>query len=188
VLALVSASGFTGTAFCFRGFFPRKEGERTHERTLAVDASRAGLCELFFWFESPQRILDALASWISPEVPAGMRLCVGKELTKLHERIWSGPSQQVLDEVREHLAREGERGEWVFGIQLILEKKSGSQGDFSENTAENSNWPKALQCLLDAQVGAAEAAKKVSQYFGVARNEAYVRALELTGKKSGKKF
>ncbi len=85
-----------------------------------------------------------------------------------------GGSQEVLDRVRAHLASEGELGEWVFGIELNLQGKNPASAECL----------KTLRCLLDCGVSGSEASKRVSQYFGVAKNEVYSRALELSGKKA----
>jgi 16S rRNA (cytidine1402-2'-O)-methyltransferase len=181
VPTFLSVTGFSGVAFCFRGFFPRKAGDQAREFELISTSARDDLSGIFIWFESPNRILDTLKSFISPAVAAGSRLCVAKELTKVHEQIWTGSPSEVLEQVRPHLEKEGERGEWVFGIELEI------PADSKGKSADSSEWVKALHCLVDAGVSSSEAAKKVSQYFGVAKNEVYEVALQLTGKKSAKK-
>ena len=75
---------------------------------------------------------------------------------------------------REEIDREGEIGEWSFGIRYPK---------LQENLNENSDWVKALICLIECRVSASEAAKRVSQYFGVAKNLVYDRALKISGKK-----
>ncbi len=166
-VTLLSASGFHETAFCFRGFFPRKKGDRLEELR---QASASSMARVFVWFESPNRIIEALEA--VAEVEPNSRLCVGKELTKLHERVFSGQAGDVLDQVRAEIEKEGALGEWCFAVELKpqVEEKLG-------------DWELALQCLVDCRVGASEAAKRVSQRFGVAKNQAYERALMLSGKK-----
>jgi 16S rRNA (cytidine1402-2'-O)-methyltransferase len=188
VPVLLSVSGFSGTSFCFRGFFPRKEGDQKKELEMiasSASSSSSSPCGIFIWFESPNRIEETLKAFVSPAVAAGSKLCVAKELTKVHEQIWTGAPSEVLDEVRTHLEKEGERGEWVFGIQLEVPASSAlnTKGNFDES----SDWVKALHCLIDTGISASEAAKKVSQYFGVSKKDVYEVALQFTGKKSAKK-
>jgi 16S rRNA (cytidine1402-2'-O)-methyltransferase len=193
VPTLLSVSGFSGTSFCFRGFFPRKAGDQSKELEMIAASARSSLsnspCGIFIWFESPNRIEETLKAFVSSTqtgvVAAGSKLCVAKEFTKVHEQIWTGSPSEVLDQVRAHLQKEGERGEWVFGVQL--EASSSSALNSKGNFDESSEWVKALHCLIDAGISASEAAKKVSQYFGVAKKEVYEVALQLTGKKSAKK-
>jgi len=172
VTALLSASGFTSTRFAFHGFFPRgvKEAERELERIQsASDASHV-------WFESPKRI-GKTTGQIAAVLPEA-RVVVGKELTKIHERIFAGNTVEVAAEIAAELEREGELGEWTFAIQLANLAKP------TPTISESSDWVKALRCLLDSRIPAPEAAKRVSQYFGVARKIVYAEAVALGDKKN----
>jgi 16S rRNA (cytidine1402-2'-O)-methyltransferase len=177
--AFLSVSGFMGTAFCFHGFFPRKQSERLRDLSLL----EKNPCRIHIWFESPQRILEALECIVTfgaPDGPIGeFKVSVAKELTKLFERIWVGKPQDVLESVRSHLDDEGALGEWVFGIELEDQK-------IVKISDDSSDWVKTIECLLEAGIGPSEAAKRVSQHFGVAKNEVYKRALEISQKKSTK--
>lgn len=166
VTALLSASGFSETAFTFRGFFPRASGSQEREIRL-VESSRAS--RVFVWFESPHRIFSTLET-LSSRHP-GADTIVAKELTKIHEKFFSGSLLEVSRQIESEIASEGERGEWSFAVKF-------------PKVEESSEWVKTLQCLIDAQVSASEAAKRVSQHFGVAKNVAYERALEISGKKN----
>ena len=167
VTTLLSVAGFNETAFAFRGFFPRKQGDRIRELAIA-GASEAA--RVFVWYESPERIVESLE--VFAEKLPGAQLFVAKELTKLHERFFSGSALEAAERVREEIAREGAVGEWCFAASLgVLE------------SVESSDWVKALQILLDVPLSASDAAKRVSQVFGVAKNTVYEAALRLSGKK-----
>ena len=103
-------------------------------------------------------------------------LVVAKELTKLHERIFAGPAPEAAAQVALEIEREGALGEWAFAVRFPEREKSAE--------GESSEWVKALRCLLEAGVSASEAAKRVSQHFGVAKKSAYDKSLELAGKKN----
>ncbi|MGZ3709749.1 MAG: SAM-dependent methyltransferase, partial [Bdellovibrionota bacterium] len=75
-VALLSVAGFRATEFTFGGFFPRKPGER---RELLKSCEKDGISRIFVWFESPQRISEALAA-VAEAQPAA-RVIAGKELT-----------------------------------------------------------------------------------------------------------
>jgi 16S rRNA (cytidine1402-2'-O)-methyltransferase len=173
VAALLSVSGFGGTAFVFRGFFPRKRGERKKELELV---RRSGAAGVWIWYESPNRIVEAL------EVFEGVsgRLIAGKELTKLHERLFAGEPAEVCRQVIEEVKREGEIGEWAFALELELES---SELEEASEGAESSDWVKALECMLGARVPASDAARRVSHVFGAPRKIVYERALKISGKK-----
>lgn len=166
----LSAAGFTGTGFTFRGFFPRKAAEQKE----ALASAQSGVLGPWVWFESPQRIADALAD-IAAAAPAA-RVVAAKELSKIHERFFDGVSEDVAREVAAEISREGARGEWIFGVEFLRSE--------AQSAVDSSDWVKGLQCLLNCRITAPEAARQVSQVFGAPRNEVYRRALELSGKKS----
>lgn len=168
VSALFSVSGAKSLSFCFRGFFPRKPQERVREIEQAL--SIAGTATI--WFESPERVVSALQSVASCSSQA--RVVVAKELTKIYERIFVGQAQEVVKTVSSEVEREGARGEWCFLVEV---------NDPSPLAKPDESWMLALSCLLESGVTASEAARRVSQYFGVPRGTVYERALERDGKK-----
>jgi 16S rRNA (cytidine1402-2'-O)-methyltransferase len=179
VVTLLSVAGFESTAFLFRGFFPRKTKERETEIRLAESCAKLGATRVLAWFESPERVSDALAAWarLAPDA----RIIAGKELTKLHERFFSGNSVETAEKVASEIERDGALGEWCFAVEFA-EHSSVNVENVAQD-GDSLDWVKALQCLLNAQVSASGAAKQVSQHFGVSRNVAYDRALRLAGKK-----
>lgn len=119
VATALAASGLASDAFFFGGFLPRKTAER--ERLLT---QLAGLPATLVFYESPHRTLasiDAMAK-VFPQ----RRVCLARELTKLHEEELIGTPSQVAAALR---ARDGElKGEVV----LLVEAPGGrglSQGD-----------------------------------------------------------
>ncbi len=176
VVTLLSVSGFQGTAFTFRGFFPRKLADQKEELQWA---SISPLSSIYVWFESPQRIEETLTmlSETFPQVP----VVIGKELTKLHERIFFDQADPVAKWVQNEIATEGKVGEWCFAIQFPKQNRP----DYSMpiGALESAGWDKALQCLLDAHITVSEAAKRVSQSFGIPKKVSYEMALKVSGKK-----
>ena len=88
VAALLSISGFPGVPYSFLGFPPSRRGERA--RWYARFASRD---ETRVLFESPFRVVESLEelarAWGDP------RVCLGRELTKLHEEVLRGSASAV---------------------------------------------------------------------------------------------
>ncbi len=88
VAAILSVSGFPAIPFSFLGFPPSRRGERArwYARFAARDETR-------ILFESPFRIVASLEemgrAWGDPQV------CLGRELTKLHEEILRGTASAV---------------------------------------------------------------------------------------------
>jgi 16S rRNA (cytidine1402-2'-O)-methyltransferase len=185
-LVLVQIGGFTSADFNFRGFFPRTKKAREQE---LENFSQNDWSENAIWFESPQRILEALSLIAEVGKSEAWRLLAGKELTKIHERIFSGSPAAVLAAVSEEISREGARGEWCFSISKIREKnarpESPNSGEkFVKKETQSSDWVKVLHCLLSAGVSASVAARRVSHDFGAPRKEAYASAVKLSQKKT----
>ena len=88
VAAILSVSGFPAIPFSFLGFPPSRHGERSrwYARFAARDETR-------ILFESPFRIVASLEemgrAWGDPQV------CLGREMTKLHEEILRGTASAV---------------------------------------------------------------------------------------------
>lgn len=100
---LISASGFPTDSFTFHGFLPHKKGRQTLIKSLA----EAPHCHIFY--ESVHRfpkLLKELSEHVSPD----RSICVGRELTKMHEEIWRG---RVL-EAQNHFTAENTKGEFVI--------------------------------------------------------------------------
>ncbi|MGO2110355.1 MAG: 16S rRNA (cytidine(1402)-2'-O)-methyltransferase [Pseudoclavibacter sp.] len=106
VTTALAISGLPTDRFCFDGFVPRKAGER--DRYLAGLAAEPRTTVLY---ESPHRLADTLramaAAW-----PAGRRVAVCRELTKLHEEVRRGSAAELAD-----WADAGVRGEIVVVVE-----------------------------------------------------------------------
>jgi 16S rRNA (cytidine1402-2'-O)-methyltransferase len=95
VAAALSVSGFFFTSYAFYGFFPR-DGKGAGE---ALRRAAGGDVPVSVFFESPKRIQKTLCAMAGAEELAGAEICLCNDLTKLHERIYRGAPQAVLDEV-----------------------------------------------------------------------------------------
>jgi 16S rRNA (cytidine1402-2'-O)-methyltransferase len=181
-VALLSAAGFSGTAFTFRGFFPRKSGERTNEVRLIEAAARQGLSTIFVYFESPERIKDAFTE-IAAQIPQA-KAVAAKELTKVYEKFFVGAIGEVSEAILREIEREGARGEWCFALEISGENDTRIKNSSEQIEGESSDWVKALECLIEGQIPASNAVKLICQHFGVPRKTAYDTALRISGKKS----
>jgi 16S rRNA (cytidine1402-2'-O)-methyltransferase len=103
VIAALSVSGFAGDRFLFLGFPPRKSAER---RQLFLE--HASFTAPIVLFESPHRVTETLTD-LAAALP-GRRVAICRELTKLHEEVFHGTTEEAA-------ARFGEpRGEFVIVI------------------------------------------------------------------------
>jgi 16S rRNA (cytidine1402-2'-O)-methyltransferase len=105
LMALV-LSGLPVHSFTFRGFPPRKRGQR--QRFLAVDAASP---HTLVFYESPFRIAAFLADAL--EVYGDRPAAVARELTKLYETV----SRGTLSELAAHYAAGAAKGEFVVVIE-----------------------------------------------------------------------
>ena len=92
VPAALAVSGLPGDRFVFEGFIPRRGIERSRRlEELAAEARTIVL------FSAPSRLtddLEALMSALGPDRP----ITLARELTKLHEEIWSGTLARAAEE------------------------------------------------------------------------------------------
>lgn len=165
VTALLSISGLRGSYWSFRGFFPRQRSDQEQEIKMLVDAAIEKESHTVIWFESPQRIVETVK--FLAEVCDNFELVVGKELTKQFEKIWTGKCSELSSHIQSECEREGERGEWVFAVQVPA-KVQKNEGDTLNIPLEN-----LIEFLLKTALKPSEIAKNVSQYFGIPRNKVY---------------
>ena len=174
-IALLSVAGFHQTAFVFRGFFPRKNAEKRAELKLVSESHQSGLASVYVWFESPERMIDSLEV-LKQELPQ-VDAIASKEISKLYEKSFWGKAVEVFDQVESEIQKEGSKGEWCFAIDL----GAVTRGEVSQESC--GDWEKALKCVLSGSESPSQAAKIVSQEFGVPKNRVYERALQIKGKK-----
>jgi 16S rRNA (cytidine1402-2'-O)-methyltransferase len=166
----------------FRGFFPRKDGERS-EALSEWEKTPPGSGTL--WFESPERVQDT-AKWLQDwgkDRPSGGSFFF-KELTKVHERSWSSAERWVPEGFLESLQADQRltRGEWGFMLFRAQPSRGERENELSRGEIAGAPWFMALQLLIECGVSVSMAAKQVSQRFGVKKKLVYDAALELSEK------
>ena len=148
------ASGLPTNSYLFLGFLPRKEQAR-REALTAV----APLAHTLVLYESPNRLLKLLAD---VELVLGNRqVCVGRELTKMHEELWRGG---VRDSA-EYFANQPQiRGE----ITVVI------AGASTETTVwDEPQIRSALTELLATGLSRKAAAKKIATQSGWRTKQIY---------------
>lgn len=103
--AAISVSGFPMDEFVYLGFVPHKKGRETMFREIAARKTPS------VFFESTHRIEKTLAALAKVLDPTRL-ICIGRELTKLHETIYRGS----IDEVQKALQATSTKGEFVVII------------------------------------------------------------------------
>ncbi|HKT92195.1 MAG TPA: rRNA (cytidine-2'-O-)-methyltransferase, partial [Paraburkholderia sp.] len=114
----------------------------------------------------PHRIVETVQSLADAFGPA-RRILIARELTKLHESLWSG----TLAEAPTWLAGDAnrQRGEFVLVVEGASEQ---AEGEADQD---------ALLRVLLQEVPVKGAAKIAAALTGASRNALYARALELKG-------
>ncbi len=108
LVALASAAGVFFKAVTFDGFPSPKPGRRRGRVRELMEREEA-----FIMYESPHRIVKLLADIAS--VDAERQLCVGRELTKLHEEFSVGAAAAVLADYEARKDIKGELAVLVAG-------------------------------------------------------------------------
>jgi len=116
LLPALVLSGFGTDSFAFEGFTPKKKGEL--ERTLAAlgDERRTTL-----FFVAPHQLIKVLET-LSRVLP-DRRVCVARELTKLHEEVVRGTPSEVL----ERFGTRAVRGEIVLVVDGAGRRRASSR-------------------------------------------------------------
>ncbi len=158
VTSAIAVAGLGGDRFVFEGFLPRSGEDRDRRIATVVDDERPVVL-----FSAPSRVvkdLDELAAQAGP----GRIVVVAREITKLHEEIWTGTLAEAVD----HWSVDVEpRGEFT----LVLEGKAEEPPDLA-----------AALMLVEGRMAAGErlsnATRDVATETGVSRRALYEEALE----------
>ena len=107
--ALCSAAGGRDKTVIFEGFLSPKPGRRRSRlrQLMAMDAA----CVLY---ESPFRILKLLDDIV--EIDSERYMCLGREMTKIHEEYLRGAAAEVLGKLSEKKEQIGEFSLYISGI------------------------------------------------------------------------
>ena len=162
VTAALALSGFSGDAFLFLGFLPRRKKDR--QAGLRDASSSAAPLVLF---EAPHRLRATLADLDS--VFGGRPLAVCRELTKLHEEVFRGTAAQAL----EHFA--SPRGEVVIVVQGKPDETGARSDEVADADEAATGDDLRLRLLRLKQDGtrAKDAVAQVAETTGLAKNRVY---------------
>ena len=165
-LTALAGSGFACKSFYFGGFLPRKAGER--ERALR---SLESLDAALIFYESNHRTHDALRAiaHVFPE----RRVCMARELTKLHEEYLIGATQEVAASIAERA--ESLKGE----VTIVIEPPSRAGKAVDASCQCEQIAARAEELLAEGSAKPSEIAKALASEFGIAKGVAYDIVQEL---------
>lgn len=163
VIAALSASGLPSDRFSFEGFLPSKQGARLQIlEKLATDT------RTLIFYDSPRRLQSTLIDMVTI-FGDERRVCLARELTKLHETINTKPVAELLDWVSNDPNQQ--RGECVLLVEGAKQHQDASEVEVN----------RVLNLLLK-ELPVKKAAAITSALLGVSKNNAYEMALKLQHK------
>lgn len=159
VLGALTLSALPPDRFMFCGFLPTRSGARRHflEDVKTVDAT-------LVMFDTAGRLPESLEDIAT--VLGDRDVAVGRELTKLHEEVIRGPASRVRANIQERPSLKGE-------ITLVIGPPAASALAAPQGMVDS-----ALREAL-ATMPASRAAAEIAKRFGLSKQEAYARLLEL---------
>lgn len=165
LLSALVASGIEAESFTFHGFPPRKGPERAELLEEIAASPRASVL-----YESPNRVGRLLAD-LAEAAGGERRVCVARELTKMHEQFVRGTLADVA-------AR-------YFDAEVLGEIVVVVAGRSVDAAAEGEVDALAARSVADALLAQGQSpsaiAKELRRRMGISRNEAYRIAQEAAG-------
>ncbi len=162
LITLLSAAGLNTSVFIFLGFPPRATAQRKRYFEALASETRT-----MIFHESPNRLVASLSSML--EQWGDRYVCLGRELTKLHEEIWRGSLQDAVIEFGE---RRRPRGECVIGVEgaaAHVDDGRNLQEDYRKLISEGMDDKSAITAL--------------AKLSGWSRSKVYQVVLEWKGKR-----
>lgn len=189
-IAALVVSGLPADRFCFEGFLPARSAER--RRALAA---LAGERRTLVFYEAVHRVDKTLADMLA--VLGDRRICVARELTKLHEEIWRGTLAEAVEHFRDRplkgeftLVVEGAPGE-AKRVPAVsgpagagqAERETGGEefadGPAGEGAADPADARALLRELLAGGLSRRDAAAEAARRLGLPRRHLYQMAAEI---------
>lgn len=159
-MAALSVSGLPSDRFFFEGFLPaRAAARRARLRELAAATATLIL------YESSHRVAETVAD-LADVLGGERRVCLARELTKLHEESVTLPASELADWLAADANRR--RGEFVLVV-------AGAESPPARHEVDLDR----LLAVLTEHMPVKAAARAAADLTGAARNEAYERALRI---------
>jgi 16S rRNA (cytidine1402-2'-O)-methyltransferase len=160
VLSALVLSGLDGERFVFEGFLPRAKAEK-RERLASIAAEERTV----ILYEAPHRVEKTLKA-LCDACGGDRQVSVVREITKVHEEVWSGTLGEAAARAG---GEEGFRGELV----LVL---AGAQ---VQETEWEMDIPDQLRRYIREGMDKKEAVKRVARERGLPKSEVYKHSIDL---------
>ena len=153
-IAALAVSGLPTSRFTFEGFLPANR----RDRRAQLDALKPEQRTMVF-YEAPHKLLATLEDIFAAF--GNRRICLARELTKLHEEIVRTTIESALDHYRETQPR----GEFV----LVIEGAAPP----TENPLTPDEAATIARAYLQDGLSASEAAKRAAAETGIKKGDIY---------------
>ncbi len=160
-VSALSVSGLPTDSFLYLGYLPHKSGER---RSALEQVSNFPYTLIFL--ETPHRIADSLADILA--MLGDRRICVAREMTKLHEEYWRGTVSGAV----EHFTSKEPRGEFTLVIEGRAKAPKGGYALESEKWDE-SELLEAVKKGVAMGKSAKELSVELAELSGWNKKEVY---------------
>ncbi len=163
IITALSASGISSDKFMFYGFLSSKKTEKHEQLQEILNNRHTTIC-----YETANRLLTSLTDIV--EIDPDRKICVARELTKLHEEIISDTAQNILNYFNNNPDKL--RGE----IVLLIEKNTKTLE--LDLIIDNDTIKKYLKFLRPK-----DCASLLSEISGVNKKNIYNNIIKLTSGK-----
>lgn len=158
-ITALSASGISSDTFLFYGFLSPKASEKTKELQEILKNKSATIC-----YETANRLLSTLE--IINGIDENRKICVAREITKLHEDIKTDNVKNILDYYNNN--SEKLKGE----IVIIIEK-------FQDNKHIETSINYDTINIYLKYLSAKDCSNLLSDLYGINKKEIYKKILEV---------
>jgi 16S rRNA (cytidine1402-2'-O)-methyltransferase len=158
-ITALCASGISSKEFRFVGFLSRDSARKKELARFVEDPST------IIFYESPRRLKDTLSDL--RDVLGERRICVARELSKLHEELIRGTASEVIAALPEEVLGE---------ITVVVE---GAPEVVKDESAEAQKLLLVLRAALAAKASTKDAAQIAADLLEIPKKVAYQKALEL---------
>lgn len=153
-------SGLSTKKFAFEGFLSSKKSERRKELENLKGTKYTTII-----YESPYRVKDTLEDIL--KILGDIEISVSRELTKKYEETLRGKVSEVLT----LLTKDKLRGEFLIVLK--------PEGEKIEKEITEEEIILELETLINRGISKSQATKKVSQKYGIPRNQVYALSIKL---------
>ena len=162
LLAALSVAGLATDRFAFEGFLPAKAAARRARLQALAEEPRT-----LVFFEAGNRVAALLQDAVAC-LGAGREAVLARELTKLHEQVYRGNLEQLVELAGSD--PDVSRGEMVVLV--------AGRGDVPAGEGDHALLHQLLPALLE-ELPPSRAVKLAAKLSGVPRREVYELALSL---------